>query len=58
MTIKHNFQTGKTTIDLNWNETRQFIDSSVARENVRTLVADLVQGPAPKTDNHVVSKTV
>lgn len=51
MKIKHNYRTGKTVIELNWNETRQFISTTAAREVVGAHVSNLIAGHAPKDDN-------
>lgn len=53
MKIKHNFSTGKTIIELSWDETRQFISTGAAREVVADLVANLVASPAPEGDNNI-----
>jgi hypothetical protein len=45
MKIKHNFETGKTVIELSWIETRQFISTSIARETVGNHVSNLVSSP-------------
>jgi hypothetical protein len=43
MKIKHDSASGKTSIHLNWTETRQFISSTSARQFVGTEVELLIQ---------------
>lgn len=42
MKIKHDYKTGKTTIVLDWTETRQFISAQAAQKEVASQVAAVV----------------
>ena len=47
MNIKFNAALGQTKIILNWTETRQFLSSNVAVENIKTSIRKIIS-PAKK----------